>query len=43
MKKIFLITLIYFLSLNLNAEEKKICSEFKKFSKEYFKNVKQII
>ena len=37
MKKIFLITLIYFLSLNLlNAEEKKNCSEFKKFSKEYF-------
>ena len=38
MKKIFLIMFIYFLSLNLlNAEEKKICSEFKKFSKEYFK------
>ena len=30
--------IIYFSSLNiLNAEEKKICSEFKKFSKEYFK------
>ena len=29
---------IYFSSLNLlNAEEKTICSEFKKFSKEYFK------
>ena len=28
---------IYFSSLNLlNAEEKKICSEFKKFSKAYF-------
>ena len=38
MKKIFLIMFIYLLSLNLlNAEEKKICSEFKKFSKEYFK------
>ena len=38
MKKIFLIMFIYFSSLNLlNAEEKKICSEFKKFSKEYFK------
>ena len=37
MKKIFLIIFIYFSSLNLlNAEEKKICSEFKKFSKEYF-------
>ena len=38
MKKIFLIIFIYFLSLNLlNGEEKKICNEFKKFSKEYFK------
>ena len=38
MKKIFLIMFIYFSSLNLlNAEEKKICGEFKKFSKEYFK------
>jgi hypothetical protein len=38
MKKIFLIICIYFLSLNfLNAEEKKNCKEFKKFSKEYFK------
>jgi len=38
MKKIFLIMFIYFSCLNLlNAEEKKICSEFKKFSKEYFK------
>ena len=37
MKKILLIIFIYFLSLNLlNAEEKKICSEFKKFSKAYF-------
>ena len=37
MKKIFLIVFIYLSSLNLlNAEEKKICSEFKKFSKEYF-------
>jgi len=38
MKKIFQIMFIYFSSFNLlNAEEKKICSEFKKFSKEYFK------
>ena len=38
MKKIFLIVFIYLSSLNLlNAEEKKICTEFKKFSKEYFK------
>ena len=39
MKKIFLIMFIYFSSLKLlnAAEEKKICSEFKKFSKEYFK------
>ena len=37
MKKIFLIVFIYLSSLNLlNAEEKKNCSEFKKFSKEYF-------
>ena len=37
MKKIFLIMFIYLSSLNLlNAEEKKICSEFKKFSKAYF-------
>ena len=38
MKKILLLIIIFFLSLNLvNAEENKNCKEFKKFSKEYFK------